>query len=308
MAKIDFKGRVAVVTGAGAGLGRCHAIELAKRGAKVVVNDLGGSRDGVGSSDAAANKVVEEIKALGGEAVPNYDDVSTVKGGENITKTAIDAFGRIDILVNNAGILRDKSFVKMEEENWDLVVAVHLRGAYCCTKPAFSKMREQGYGRIVMTSSTAGVLGNFGQSNYGSAKMGLCGLANVLKLEGEKYNIKVNCLLPNAGTRLTADVMPPEFFAMATVERVTPVVLYLCSEQCQDTGMYINADTGWYARSNIMTGPGVFIKNATAEDIADNWAKITDLTGAKYYNSIIDHMPDLMKMIGIDLGGLKRPS
>ena len=308
MAKIDFKGRVAVVTGAGAGLGRCHAIELAKGGAKVVVNDLGGSRDGVGSSDSAANKVVDEIKALGGEAVPNYDDVSTVKGGENITQTAIDAFGRIDILVNNAGILRDKSFVKMEEDNWDLVVAVHLKGAYCCTKPAFIRMREQGYGRIVMTSSTSGVLGNFGQANYAAAKMGLCGLTNVLKLEGEKYGIKVNCLLPNAATRLTADVMPPEFFAMATVEKVTPVVLYLCSEQCQDTGMYIKADTGWYSRANIVTSPGVFLKNATADDIADNWAKITDLTGAKYYSSINDQMPDLMKMIGIDLGGIKRPS
>jgi len=301
MAKIDFKGRVAVVTGAGAGLGRCHAIELAKRGAKVVVNDLGGSRDGVGSSDSAANKVVDEIKALGGEAVPNYDDVSTVKGGENITQTAIDAFGRIDILVNNAGILRDKSFLKMEEDNWDLVVAVHLKGAYCCTKPAFTKMREQGYGRIVMTSSVSGVLGNFGQANYGAAKMGVCGLANVLKLEGEKYNIKVNCLLPNAATRLTEDVMPPEFYALATVEKVTPVVLYLCSEQCQDTGMYISANTGWYARSNIVTSPGVFMKDATAEDIADNWAKITDLTGAKYYRSNQDLMPDFMKLSGIVL-------
>ena len=307
MAKIDFKGRVAVVTGAGAGLGRCHAIELAKRGAKVVVNDLGGSRDGVGSSDAAANKVVDEIKALGGAAVPNYDDVSTVKGGENITQTAIDAFGRIDILVNNAGILRDKSFVKMEEQSWDLVVAVHLKGAYCCTKPAFIKMREQGYGRIVMTSSISGLLGNFGQSNYGAAKAGLCGLANVLRIEGEKYNIKVNCLIPNAGTRLTEDIMPPEFLAMATIEKVTPAVLYLCSEQCQDTGMYINANSGWYARSNVMTAPGVYINNATAEDIADNWTKITDLTGAKYYGSINDQVPDLMKLIGIDFGGLKRP-
>jgi len=307
MKNIDFNGRVAVVTGAGAGLGRCHAIELAKRGAKVVVNDLGGSRDGVGSSDAAANKVVDEIKAFGGVAVPNYDNVATMKGGENITQTAIDAFGRIDILVNNAGILRDKSFVKMEENNWDLVIAVHLKGAYCCTKPAFIKMREQGYGRIVMTSSIAGVLGNFGQASYGAAKMAVCGLANILKLEGEKYGIKVNCLLPNAATRLTNDVMPSEFLAMATVEKVTPALLYLCSERCQDTGMYINANTGWYTRSNIVTAPGVFIENATAEDIADNWTKITDLTGAKYYGSINDQVPDLMKLIGIDFGGLKRP-
>jgi NAD(P)-dependent dehydrogenase (short-subunit alcohol dehydrogenase family) len=308
MAKIDFKGRVAVVTGAGGGLGRCHAIELAKRGAKVVVNDLGGSRDGVGSSDSAANKVVDEIKALGGDAVPNYDDVSTVKGGENITNAAIEAFGRIDILVNNAGILRDKSFVKMEEDNWDLVVAVHLKGAYCCTKPAFIKMREQGYGRIVMTSSVSGVLGNFGQSNYAAAKMGVCGLANVLKLEGEKFNIKVNCLIPNAGTRLTADILPPDFFAMASVEKVTPVVLYMCSEQCQDSGMYINANTGWYTRSNIVTAPGAYIKDATVEDIADNWAKITDLTGAKYYNSPQEQFPYLMNLIGYELpSDLNRP-
>jgi NAD(P)-dependent dehydrogenase (short-subunit alcohol dehydrogenase family) len=308
MAKIDFTGRVAAVTGAGAGLGRSHALELARRGAKVVVNDLGGSRDGVGSSDAAANKVVDEIKALGGVAVPNYDDVSTVKGGEGIVKTAVDAFGKIDILVNNAGILRDKSFVKMEEENWDIVVAVHLRGTYCCTKPAFIRMREQGYGRIVMTSSVSGVLGNFGQSNYAAAKMGICGLANVLKLEGEKYNVKVNVLLPNAGTRLTEDVMPPEFFAVAKAELVTSAVVYMCAEQCQDSGYYINANCGWYCRSNIVTSPGVFIKEATVEDVAANWAKITDLTGAKYYNSVQDQIPDLMKYLELGVQGLVRPT
>jgi len=307
MAKIDFAGRVAIVTGAGAGLGRAHALEFARRGAKVVVNDLGGSRDGVGSSEAAANKVVEEIKAFGGTAVPNYDNVATVKGGENIVKTALDAFGRLDILVNNAGILRDKSFTKMEEEHWDAVIAVHLKGAYCCTRPAFIHMREAGYGRIVMTSSVSGVLGNFGQANYGAAKMGVCGLANVLKLEGEKYNIKVNCLLPNAGTRLTEDVMPPELFAMAKPELVTPVVIYLCSEQCQDSGYYINANCGWYARSNIVTAPGVFIPNATAEDIATSWEKICDLTGAKYYKSVQDQFPDLMKYLKLDVQGLVRP-
>lgn len=307
MAKIDFTGRVAIVTGAGAGLGRNHAIELAKRGCKVVVNDLGGSRDGVGSSDAAANKVVEEIKALGGTAVPNYDDVSSVKGGENMVKTALDAFGKLDILVNNAGILRDKSFVKMEEENWDIVIAVHLKGTYACTRPAFIHMREKGYGRIVMTSSVSGVLGNFGQTNYAAAKMGIAGLANALKLEGEKYNIKVNVLLPNAGTRLTEDVMPPEFFTMAKVELVTPAVLYMCSEECQDTGMYINANCGWYTRSNIVTGPGVFVKDAQPEDIAANWSKIIDLKDAKYYNSVTDQMPDLMSKLGLDVQELMRP-
>ncbi|MGB4000709.1 MAG: SDR family NAD(P)-dependent oxidoreductase, partial [Desulfomonilia bacterium] len=172
MAKIDFTGRVAIVTGAGAGLGRCHALELAKRGAKVVINDLGGARDGVGSDSSAANKVVEEIKALGGEAVPNYDNVASVEGGANIVKTAVDAFGKVDILINNAGILRDKSFTKMEEENWDAVMNVHLKGAYCVSRPAFEVMRANNYGRIIMTTSGAGLFGNFGQSNYASAKMG----------------------------------------------------------------------------------------------------------------------------------------
>ncbi len=181
MPKIDFTGRVAIVTGAGAGLGRCHALEFAKRGAKVVINDLGGARDGVGSSDAAANKVVEEIKALGGEAVPNYDNVATVEGGKGIVQTAIDAFGKVDILVNNAGILRDCTFHKMEEENWDAVVGVHLKGAYCVTKPAFINMRENGYGRIVMTTSGAGLFGNFGQANYSAAKAGIVGLTECVE-------------------------------------------------------------------------------------------------------------------------------
>ncbi|HQP31843.1 MAG TPA: SDR family NAD(P)-dependent oxidoreductase, partial [Deltaproteobacteria bacterium] len=190
--KIDFTNRVAIVTGAGAGLGRQHALELAKRGAKVVVNDLGGSRDGVGSNDAAAKKVAEEIKALGGIAVPNYDSVSTPEGGESIVKAAVENFGKVDILINNAGILRDKSFTNMEESNWDAVVGVHLKGAYCVTKPAFINMKANGYGRIVMTTSGAGLFGNFGQANYAAAKMGIVGLTNVLKIEGAKYNIKTN--------------------------------------------------------------------------------------------------------------------
>ncbi|MBN1613051.1 MAG: SDR family oxidoreductase [Deltaproteobacteria bacterium] len=299
MAKIDFTGRVAIVTGAGAGLGRSHALELARRGAKVVVNDLGGSRDGVGSGDAAANKVVDEIKAFGGAAVPNYDSVATVKGGESIVKTAIDAFSKLDILVCNAGILRDKSFPKMDEEAWDAVIAVHLKGTYCCARPAFIHMREQGYGRIVLTTSAAGLIGNFGQANYGAAKMGICGLANVLKLEGAKYNIKVNVLAPGAATRMTEDVMPPEMFAKMAPELVTPAVVYMCSEQCQDTGFYINASAGEFSRSNIVKSPDVFIENPTAEDIAANWSRITDLTNAKFYNSILETIGE---------GGLVRPS
>jgi len=286
MSKIDFTGRVAIVTGAGAGLGRNCAMELAKRGAKVVVNDLGGARDGTGGGSSAADLVVKEIKAAGGEAVPNYDSVADVTGGENIVKTAIDAFGKVDIVVNNAGILRDKTFLKMEPENWDAVIAVHLRGAYCVTRPAFANMRENGYGRIIMTSSSSGVFGNFGQTNYGAAKMGLAGLANVLKLEGAKYNIKVNVLLPGAGTRMTEDVMPPDAFERMKVEYVTPATLYLCSEQCQDSGFYINAGGGNFSRSNIMTGLGVrFEEMPTPEDIQKHWGAITSLENAKYFPS-----------------------
>jgi NAD(P)-dependent dehydrogenase (short-subunit alcohol dehydrogenase family) len=302
MSKIDFTGRVAIVTGAGAGLGRNHAIELAKRGAKVVVNDLGGARDGVGSSESAANKVAEEIKALGGEAVPNYDNVATYQGGENIVKTAIDAYGKVDILINNAGILRDKSFLKMEEENWDAVIGVHLRGAYCVTKPAFANMRENSYGRIVMTSSIAGILGNFGQSNYGAAKMGLVGLMNVLKLEGAKYNIKVNVLAPNAGTRLTEDVLPPEVFEQFRVEYVTPPVLYLCSEQCQDSGIIVHNVKNYYNRFAVVMGPGVTVPEGpegvpTPEDVMANWEKVLSLENAKHYNDVNDlfgQMGDMM--------------
>ena len=290
MSKIDFTGRVAIITGAGAGLGRDCAIEMAKRGAKVVVNDLGGPRDGSGEGTASpADQVVAEIKAAGGEAVANYDNVAEAEGGENMVKLAIDTYGKVDIVVNNAGILRDKTFLKMEPENWDAVVAVHLRGAYCVTRPAFASMKENAYGRIIMTSSSSGVFGNFGQTNYGAAKMGLAGLANVLKLEGAKYNIKVNVLLPGAGTRLTEDVMPPEAFERAKVEYVTPATLYLCSEQCEDTGMYINAGGGAFSRSNIVTGLGVkFEQMPTPEEIQEQWGTITSLDDAKYFPSTTD--------------------
>ncbi|HPQ44150.1 MAG TPA: SDR family oxidoreductase [Syntrophales bacterium] len=297
MSKIDFTGRVAIVTGAGAGLGKCHAVEFAKRGAKVVVNDLGGTRDGVGSSDAAANKVVEEIKALGGEAVPNYDSVATVEGGKGIVQTAIDAFGKVDILVNNAGILRDSAFHKLEEENWDAVMAVHLKGAYCVTKPAFVNMRENGYGRIVMTTSGAGLFGNFGQANYASAKAGVAGLTNVLKLEGAKYNIKTNVLIPVAASRLTEDVLPPDLFAKLKPELITPLILYLCSEQCEDSGFMINAALGYFSRTAIMTGPGAIlsdgVKVPTPEEVMENWEKITSLENPKFFNQVFDMFGEL---------------
>lgn len=290
MANIDFTGRVAIVTGAGAGLGRCYALELAKRGAQVVVNDLGGARDGVGSGDAAANKVVEEIEALGGKAVPNYDNVASTAGGENIVKTALDAFGKVDIVINNAGILRDKTFAKMDGENWDIVTNVHLRGAYCVTRPAFEVMRANGYGRIVMTSSGAGLFGNFGQSNYSAAKMGLVGLMHVLKLEGAKYNIKANAIVPVAATRFTEDVLPPEFFDRMKPDFVAPAVLYLCSEECADSGAIINATLGYYSRSAVLTGPGVFLSDGervpSPEEVRDSWDRIMSLEDPKYFNQL----------------------
>ena len=290
MSKIDFTGRVAIITGAGGGLGRHHAIELAKRGAKVVINDLGGSKDGVGSSTSAADRVVEEIRALAGEAVPNYDNVAIPEGGEHIVQTAIEAFGKIDILINNAGILLDSTFVKMDEKKWDVVVDVHLKGTFCVTKPAFLHMVKQSYGRIIMTTSGSGLFGNFGQTNYSSAKMGVVGLANVLKLEGAKYNIKTNVIAPIAGTRLTEDVVPPETFSRMKVDFVTPAVLYMCSEQCQDSGVIINAGLGYFSRSAIMTGEGVILsvgnKIPTPEEVMKNWSRITSLENARFFSNL----------------------
>jgi len=285
--EIRFDGKVAIVTGAGAGLGRAYALELAKRGAKIVVNDLGGSRDGTGASSSAADTVVAEIKAAGGEAVANYDNVATPEGGENIVNSAVKAFGTVDILINNAGILRDKSFLKMEPENWDAVMNVHLYGAYCVTKPAFKIMRDKGYGRIVMTTSAAGLYGNFGQTNYSSAKMGLVGFMNVLKLEGAKYNIKVNTIAPMAASRLTEDVMPPDMFQQMKPEHIVPAVLWFCAEEQPDSGVIINAALGYFSKAAFMTGPGAKVGDGktipSVEEIKANWDKINSLEGAKYY-------------------------
>jgi NAD(P)-dependent dehydrogenase (short-subunit alcohol dehydrogenase family) len=290
---------VAIVTGAGGGLGRNYAIELSKRGAKVVVNDLGGSRDGMGSSSSAADRVVEEIKVLGGEAVPNYDNVAILEGGESIVRTDMDAFGKVDILINNAGIIQDSTFAKMEERKWDALLAVHLKGTFCVTKPAFIQMMKQNYGRIVMTTSGSGLFGNFGQTNYASAKMGVVGFANVLKLEGPKYNIKTNIIAPIAGTRLTEDVVPPEIFKRMKVDFVTPAVLYMCSKQCQDSGVIINAGLGYFSRSAIMTGEGVILSDGnkipTPEEVMENWSRITSLENPKFFNQLMEMSTVLKK-------------
>lgn len=287
MSNIDYTGRVAIVTGAGTGLGRDYALNLGKRGAKVIVNDLGGSVDGTGSGDAAASKVVEEIKAAGGEATPNFDSVATVEGGENIVKTALDAYGKVDIVINNAGILRDKSFIKTDEASWDAVMDVHLKGTYNVTRPAFANMKENGYGRIVMTASGSGIFGNFGQANYASAKTGMTGLAHVLNIEGAKYGINTNVIVPSAGTRMTKDVMPAEFFDKLKLEYVTPAVMYLVSEECTDRGVYINAFAGHYSRSQIMTGKGKnFGDIPTPEQLRDDWDQIMSMEDNEYHTDV----------------------
>ena len=297
--QIRFDNRVAIVTGAGAGLGRAYALELARRGAKVVVNDLGGARDGSGKgSSTPAAQVVAEIEALGGQAVANYDNVATPEGGQAIVQSALDAFGTVDIVINNAGILRDKSFLKMEPENWQAVLDVHLNGAYHVTRPAFAVMKEKGYGRVVMTTSAAGLYGNFGQTNYSAAKMGLVGLMNTLKLEGAKYGIKVNTVAPLAASRLTEDVMPPDIFEKMKPEFVVPMVVYLCSERCEGTGQIFNTGMGYFNRAAVATGPGAQLgtpdKPPTLEDIEAHWEAINSMKGGKEINDATAALMDLL--------------
>jgi NAD(P)-dependent dehydrogenase (short-subunit alcohol dehydrogenase family) len=281
VSEITFDGRVAIVTGAGGGLGRTYALELARRGAQVVVNDLGGSVNGEGGDDAAAQKVVDEIKAAGGEATPNYDSVSSPEGGESIVKTAVDAYGKVDIVINNAGILRDKSFAKMSWEDLDLVIDVHLKGAFYVSQPAFKVMKENGYGRFVFTSSNSGVFGNFGQANYGAAKMGLVGLSNVLAIEGAKSGILSNVVCPVAGTRMTDELLG-DFAKLLKPETVAPLVTFLASEACTFTHEAISAAGGRYARVFIGLAPGWYGGKGvmpTAEDVLDHIDEIENQEG-----------------------------
>jgi NAD(P)-dependent dehydrogenase (short-subunit alcohol dehydrogenase family) len=282
---IRFDGKVAIVTGAGGGLGKAHALELARRGARVVVNDLGGAVDGSGGSSQAAQDVVAEIKALGGEAVANGGSVSDREGAQSIVRDALHAFGTVDILINNAGILRDKSFAKMPLDDFELVLKVHLLGSVYCTQAAWPIMADKGYGRIVMTTSSSGLYGNFGQSNYGTAKMGLVGLMNTLKLEGERKGIRVNTIAPVAATRMTANLgMPEEVFRALKPELVTPAVLYLASDDAP-TGMIIEAGAGYYARVQVMEGKGVHLgPNATVDDVAAAADRIADMRDATAFS------------------------
>jgi NAD(P)-dependent dehydrogenase (short-subunit alcohol dehydrogenase family) len=255
---IDFQGRVAIVTGAGGGLGRQHALALAARGAKVVVNDLGGARDGSGGSVSAAQAVVDEIKAVGGEAIANGASVTDFEAVQAMVQQAVDAWGRVDILVNNAGILRDKSFAKMELADFKLVVDVHLMGAVNCTKAVWALMNAQKYGRIVMTTSSSGLYGNFGQSNYGAAKLALVGLMQTLSIEGAKNDIRVNCLAPTAATRMTEDLFPPDMLEAFQPEAVVPAMLVLAAENAP-TRAILCAGAGTFEAAHITLTQGAWI-------------------------------------------------
>ena len=277
--RISFENRVAIVTGAGGGLGRAYALELGRRGAKVVVNDLGAARDGSGSSDAAA-RVAEEIVVEGGNAIANGASVTDLDQVEEMVARAKEEWGGVHILINNAGILRDRSFVKMTMEDFRLVVDVHLIGSANCTKAVWETMRDQNYGRILMTSSSTGLFGNFGQANYGAAKLGLVGLAKTLHLEGAKYNIRVNSLAPTAGTRMTEDLFPPEMMSAFSPENVVPAALFLVSEDAP-TNAVVGAGAGVVQTAYVTLTPGYALPKGrrTVEEVAENWEKIVDRSG-----------------------------
>jgi NAD(P)-dependent dehydrogenase (short-subunit alcohol dehydrogenase family) len=282
MSELRFDGRVAIITGAGGGLGRSHALELARRGAQILVNDLGGAVDGSGSSASAADRVVEEITALGGIAVPNHDSVATADGGKAIVQGALDAFGRVDILVNNAGILRDKAFHKMDDAMIESVIDVHLKGALYVSQPAYRLMREQGYGRIVNTSSASGLFGNFGQANYGAAKAGLAGLTRVLALEGASRGIKVNAIAPIAATRMTEEILG-SLAEKVSPDSVSPLVAYLAHEECSVTGHVYSVAGGRIARIFVAETHGVVLAKNTPEEIQAKLSLIDVMDGERYH-------------------------
>jgi NAD(P)-dependent dehydrogenase (short-subunit alcohol dehydrogenase family) len=282
MSELRFDGRVAIITGAGGGLGRSHALELARRGAQVLVNDLGGALDGSGSSMTAADRVVDEITAAGGIAVANHDSVATAEGGQSIVQAAIDAFGRVDVLVNNAGILRDKAFHKMDDSMIEAVINVHLKGALYVSQPAYRLMREQGYGRIVNTSSASGLFGNFGQANYGAAKAGLAGLTRVLALEGASRGIQVNAIAPIAATRMTQDILGPLADKVSPAS-VSPLVAYLAHEECAVNGHVYSVAGGRIARIFVAETHGVVLSQNTSEEIQSKLSLIDVMDAERYY-------------------------
>jgi NAD(P)-dependent dehydrogenase (short-subunit alcohol dehydrogenase family) len=275
------EGRVVAITGAGGGLGREYALALAAAGARVVVNDLGGARDGTGSGSEAADRVVAEIRDAGGEAAPSHDGVADETGGAAVVQAALDAFGRIDGVVANAGILRDAAFHKMTEADWDAVQKVHLYGAFHVVRAAWPHFREQRRGRVVVAASTSGIYGNFGQANYGAAKGGLIGLVQTLAIEGGRYGITANAIAPMAATRMTADVAPREILEKLAPAHVAPVVAYLLSDECTDSGSVIVAGGGQVHQvTQFMTKGVTFAEVPTLEQVADRWSEVTDLSGA----------------------------
>ncbi len=281
---IRYDGRVALVTGSGRGLGRSHARFLASRGALVVVNDTGGDVDGTGRSDEVADAVVEDVRAAGGEAVADYHDVATQEGAIGAVTTTLDAYGKIDIVVNNAGILRDRTLAKLEPDDFDAVVAGHLSSSAYVTHAAWPHLRDQGYGRVVFTTSAAGLYGNFGQANYAAAKMALVGLMNTLALEGAPKDVKVNTIAPVAGTRMTESLMTREVLTAMVAEYVTPVVGWFCSEECSASGAVVESGAGHFALVQVMEGAGFTFDDpatVTPDDIAAHWDRIADMSGAQ---------------------------
>ncbi|MDP3979523.1 MAG: SDR family oxidoreductase [Pseudomonas sp.] len=292
---IRFQDQVVIVTGAGGGLGRAHALLFAKHGAKVVVNDLGGSAHGEGANASAAAKVVEEIRAAGGTAVANHDSVTD---GEKIVQHALDAFGRVDVVVNNAGILRDKTFHKMDAADWDLIYKVHVEGAFKVTRAAWPHMREQNYGRVIFTASTSGIYGNFGQSNYGMAKLGLYGLTRTLAIEGRKNNILVNAIAPTGGTRMTEGLIPPQVFEQLKPELVSPLVVYLASQACAETSGLFEVGGGWIGKTRWERSLGAGFDprvGFSPEDVAEHWQQICDFDGAVHPADNIEALQAMMK-------------
>ncbi|XP_058445687.1 peroxisomal multifunctional enzyme type 2-like isoform X2 [Malaya genurostris] len=287
--QLRYDGRVVVITGAGAGLGREYALLFGSRGAKVVVNDLGGNFHGQGKSNAADN-VVQEVRAAGGTAVPDYN---SVVDGDKIIQTAMEAFGRVDVLVNNAGILRDKSLARISDEDWNLIHDVHLKGSFLTTRAAWAIMKKQNYGRIIMTSSNSGIYGNFGQANYSAAKLGLIGLANTVAIEGAKNNIKCNVIVPTAASRMTEGIIPEILFNELKPKLIAPVVAYLCHESCEDTGAIIESAAGWATKVHFVRGKGSILRtsideNVTPEYVKSVWDKVTDMSDTKHLNTITD--------------------
>ena len=293
---IRFDDRVAIVTGAGQGLGRCYARDLAARGAKVVVNDLGGSLEGASSDASLAEKVVDEIRATGGEAVASTDSVSDRAGAGAIVRAALDAWGRVDVLINNAGILRDKMFTRMDLDDFEAVLGVHLLGTVYVTRAAFPTMRKQRYGRIVMTTSAAGLFGNLGQANYAAAKLGVIGLMNALKIEGKKTNVRVNAVAPVADTRMGSRVYPDFFKRMIRPELVSAAVTYLASEACDASGDILITAAGHYAKVQLVEGEGVTFgpeAEVTPESVAERYDEIADMSSAAPHATAMDAMKSL---------------